>query len=61
MFFISARDQAQLKSTQRLEHLMHLVAERLVGLSQLMEDHPTVYEETQASQEDPVIRYTANL
>ncbi|XP_066937001.1 uncharacterized protein [Clytia hemisphaerica] len=53
---LKAREKAQLKSTQRLEHLMHLVAERLVGLSQLMEDHPTVYEETQASEEDPVIR-----
>ena len=35
---------------------MHLVADRLTGLSSLMDSHPTVYEESSASEVDPVVR-----
>lgn len=35
---------------------MHLVAERLTGLSSMMDSQPTVYVESTASEVDPVVR-----
>ena len=55
-FTTLGREEAQLKSSERLEKLMHLVADRLTGLSSLMDSHPTVYEESAASDLDPVVR-----
>ena len=56
LFAHTGYEEAQVKSSERLEKLMHVVAERLTGLSSMMDSHPTVYEESTATEVDPLVR-----